>query len=131
VGRQRVVTNVLALPQISGSLTIATDADLREGLQFTQAGSTAPLDLTGIAFHMQVRLASDLTQIALDLSTANGLLINGGPNGLLSWLVLAAQLAQVAPGAYVADLIAEGDGATINLCQAGPIVVTVTQGVTC
>ena len=125
------MTNVLALPQISGSLTIATNADLRAALQFTQAGSSTPLDLTGISFHMQVRLGSDLTRIALDLSTANGLLINGGPNGLLSWLVPAPQLAQIAPGAYVADLIAEGDGAIVNLCQNGPLTVTVVEGVTC
>lgn len=125
------MTNVLALPQIAGSLTIATNADLRAALTFTQAGSSAPLDLTGIAFHMQVRLASDLTEIALDLSTANGLLINGGTNGLLSWLVPAAQLAQIAPGSYVADLIASGDGAVVNLCQGAPMAVTVVEGVTC
>jgi len=125
------VTNVLALPQLSGSLAIATDADLRESLLIAQAGSSSPLDLTGIAFHMQIRLASDETQIALDMSTANGLLINGGTNGILSWLVLAPQVAQIAPGAYVADLLAIADGAIVNLCQAGPIAVTVTAGVTC
>jgi hypothetical protein len=125
------VTNVLALPQIAGSLAIVTNADLREALLFTQAGSSTPLDLTGIAFHMQVRLASDETQIALDLSTDNGLLINGGTNGLLSWLVPAAQLAQVAPGAYLADLVAAADGAIVNLCQSGPLTVTVSAGVTC
>jgi len=125
------VTNVLALPQIAGSLAIVTNADLREALLFTQAGSSTPLDLTGIAFHMQVRLASDETQIGLDLSTDNGLLINGGTNGLLSWLVPAAQLAQVAPGAYLADLVAAADGAIVNLCQSGPLTVTVSAGVTC
>ena len=125
------MTNVLALPQLSGSLAVATDADLRESLLFTQAGSGAPIDLTGIVFRMQVRLASDPTQIALDLSTDNGLLINGGTNGILSWLVLQPQVAQIAPDAYVADLLAIADGATINLCQNGPIAVTVTAGVTC
>ena len=125
------MTNVLALPQIAGSLAIVTNADLREALLFTQAGSSTPLDLTGIAFHMQVRLASDETQIGLDLSTDNGLLINGGTNGLLSWLVPAAQLAQVAPGAYLADLVAAADGAIVNLCQSGPLTVTVSAGVTC
>ncbi|MGD0642170.1 MAG: hypothetical protein ABSC22_15590 [Roseiarcus sp.] len=125
------MTNVLALPQISGSLTIATNGDLRAAVTFTQAGSSAPLDLTGIAFHMQVRPAAGSPEIALDLSTANGLLVNSGTNGLLSWLVPAAQLAQLAPGSYVADLIASGDGATVNLCQNGPLAVTVNAGVTC
>ncbi len=125
------MTNVLALPQIAGELAIATDGDLRASLLFTQAGGSTPLYLTGIEFRMQVRLASDPTQIALDLSTDNGLLINGGANGLLSWLILAPQAAQIAPGAYVADLLAIADGAQINLCQAAPIAVTVTAGVTC
>ena len=126
-----MTTNVLALPQISGSLSIATNADLRASLLFTQANSSTPLDLTGIAFRMQVRLASDPTQIALDLSTANGLLVSGGTSGVLSWLVPAAQVAQIAPGAYVADLLAIADGAMINLCMAAPLAVTVAQGVTC
>ncbi|MGD0564549.1 MAG: hypothetical protein ABSA66_15840 [Roseiarcus sp.] len=125
------MTNVLLLPQISGSLTIATNADLRAALQFTQAGSSAALDLTGIAFHTQIRPSAGSPAIALDLSTANGLLINGGTNGLLSWLVPAAQLAQIAPGAYVADLVASGDAAVVNLCQAAPLTVTVVEGVTC
>ncbi len=125
------MTNVLALPQISGSLTIATNADLRAALQFTQTGSSAPLDLTGISFRMQVRPAAGNMDVALDLSTGNGLLINGATNGLLSWLVPAAQVAQIAPGAYVADLIASGDGAIVNLCQGAPLAVTVNQGVTC
>jgi hypothetical protein len=125
------VTNVLALPQISGSLSLATNGDLRASLAFTQANSSTPIDLTGIAFRMQVRLVSDATQIALDLSTDNGLLVNGGASGLLSWVVPAAMTARIAPGAYVADLLAIADGATINLCQAAPLAVTVTQGVTC
>lgn len=125
------MTNILALPQISGSLSLATNGDLRASLGFTQANSSTAIDLTGIAFRMQVRLASDATQIALDLSTDNGLLINGGANGLLSWVVPAAMTAQIAPGAYVADLLAIADGATINLCAAAPLAVTVTQGVTC
>jgi hypothetical protein len=124
------MTHVLALPQVSPSLAIATNADLRGSLTFAPSGGGAAIDVTGIAFHMQIRLASDETQIALDLSTANGLLINGGADGVLAWVVPAAQTAEIAPGAYVADLLAIADGATVNLCQA-PLAVTVTKGVTC
>ena len=125
------MTNVLALAQISGSLTIATNADLRETAALPQAGSTAALDLTDIAFHMQVRPAAGSSDIALDLSIDNGLLINNGAAGTISLLVAKAQLAQLAPGAYVADLLAIADGATINLCLNAPLAVTVVQGVTC
>ena len=124
------MTNVLALPQISPPLAIATNADFRGALTFTPGGGGAAIDISGIAFHMQVRLASDETQIALDLSTANGLLINGGTNGVLSWVVPAAQTAEIAPGAYVADLLAIADGAVVNLCAAAPLAVTVIRGVT-
>ncbi|MGA2491849.1 MAG: hypothetical protein ABSF67_02735 [Roseiarcus sp.] len=125
------MTNILALPQISGSLSIATNADLRASLLFTQAGSSTPLDLTGIAFHMQVRLATDETQIALDLSTANGGLINGGTDGTLSLIAPALETAQIEPGVYVADLLATADGAIVNLFESAPMAVTVQRGVTC
>ncbi|MGO4872740.1 MAG: hypothetical protein ACLPGW_19410 [Roseiarcus sp.] len=124
------MTNVLALPQLSGSLTIATNSDLRAALAFTSAAGGA-LDLTGISFRMQVRPAAGSEEIALDLSTDNGLLINGGTSGVLSWLVPAAQVGQIAPGPYVADLVASGDGAIVNFCQNGPLTVTVVEGVTC
>jgi hypothetical protein len=125
------VTNVLALPQIGGTLTLVTNADLDEALLFTQAGSNTPLNLTGIVFRMQIRLASDETQIALDLSTDNGGLINGGVNGILSWFAPLTSTSQIAPGDYRADLLAIADGATRNLCQNGPITVTVNEGLTC
>jgi hypothetical protein len=126
-----MTTNVLQLSQISGSLTIATNADLRETAQLPQLGSSEPLDLTGIAFHMQVRPAPGSAEVALDLSTDNGLLINNGGAGTISLLAPKAALAQIAPGAYVADLLAIADGATINLCLNGPLAVTVDPGVTC
>lgn len=126
-----MTTTVLALPQLSGSLAIATNGDLRESLLFTQADKVTPLDLSGITFKMQVRLTSDPTQVALDLSTDNGLLINGGANGILTWLVPAVETAQIAPGAYEADLLAIAAGAQINLCQNGSITVTVNEGLTC
>jgi len=126
-----MTTNILQLPQLSGSLNVTTNADLRVTLQFVAAGTNTPLDLTGIAFESEWRLASDNNQVGLRLTTANGLLINGGANGSLSWLVPAAQLKQLASGAYVSDLLAIADGATINLFQGAPMTVNVTGGVTC
>lgn len=125
------MTNVLQLPQLSGSLNVTTNADLRVAIQFIVAGTSTPLDLTGISFESEWRLASDTTQIGLRLTTANGLLINGGTNGTLSWLAPQAQTVTVPPGAYVSDLIAQGDGAVVNLFQGAPMAVNVTGGVTC
>jgi hypothetical protein len=124
------VTNILLLPQLSGALTAVTNADLRVAVEFVQAAGTA-LDITGIVFRSQWRLATDPTQIGLDMSTVNGLLINGGSSGLLSWQVLAAITRLVPPGDYLADMLAIADGAVINLFQVEPLAVTVTRGLTC
>jgi hypothetical protein len=125
------VTNVLVLPQLSGSLIVATNADLRVAVQFVQAGTTNALDLTGIDFVQEWRLASQPSAIGLRLTNANGLLVNGGANGTLSWLVPEATAKEIEPGAYVADLLAIADGAVVNLFQNAPLTVTVNGGVTC
>jgi hypothetical protein len=123
-------TNVLARAQypITGSLTIDANADFRQ--TWTLGPTGAAIDLTGISFHMQVRLASDLTQVVLDLSTAAGSLVNGGTAGTLAATAPVSMTDLIAPGAYVADIVASADGAVVNLCAGGPLAVTVLQGVT-
>ena len=126
-----MTTNILVLPQLSGTLTAVTNADLRLAVQFTQAGSTTPLDLTGIDFRSQWRLSATPDLIGLDTSVANGLLQNGGVNGVLSWLVPASAMKMIAPGAYEADLLAIADGAVVNLFQTAPLAIVIAQGLTC
>ncbi len=123
------MSNLLLLPQLAGSFTTANNADWRDALLFVDANNN-PIDLSGIAFHQQIKAASDPSTILLDLSTANGLLINGGTNGTLSWLVPVAQMELVAAGAYIADLVASDGIDTVNLFAGGPATVTVNQGVT-
>ena len=125
------MTNILLLPQISGSLAIATDADFRASIAFVAATGGAAIDLTGITFTSKIKQPGNLATTCLALSTAGGGgLVNGGVSGILSWLVLQPALIVLAPGSYVCDIIATADGATINLCQAAPLAVTVTQGIT-
>lgn len=126
------MTQILALPALSGAMTIVTNADFLQAWEFVVAGSSppVPIDLTGIDFRMQVRLASDLTQIGLDLGLGDGGLISGGAAGTLTLWSPRAANAALAPGAWLADLLAEGDGLTINLFAGGPMTVTVVQGVT-
>ncbi len=126
------MTQILALPSLSGSMTIVTNADFLQAWGFTVAGSSpaTPIDLTGIDFRMQVRAAADPTVIGLDLGLANGGLISGGAAGTLTvWSPRAANAA-LAPGDWLADLLAEGDGLTINLFSGGPMTVTVIRGIT-
>ncbi len=124
------MTQILQLPQLSGSLAFANNADLLMAWQFVVTGTTTAIDITGIDFHMQIRLAADLTQLALDVSTWKGTLINGGATGVLGLIVPKEALYPIAAGAYVADCLALGDGATVNLCGAAPIAVTVNEGIT-
>lgn len=128
-----MTTTILQLigRQIGISAAIETNADYRASLLFTQVGSTSALDLTGIAFHSQIRPAVGSAEILLDLSTDNGLLINGGTSGMLSWLVPESVTKLLPPGAAVADLLAIADGVILNLCQGAPMTVTIAQGVTC
>ncbi len=123
------MTQILALPQLAGSMTIDGNADFLVAWRFDAPGGGGPIDLTGIAFHMQVR-PLDLGSVALDLSTLNGGLVNGGGAGTLTFWSPAAANVALTPGAYVADLIAEGDGLRLNLFAAAPMTVSVLPGVT-
>jgi hypothetical protein len=125
------MTNILLLPQIRASFVVVSNGDWRDEIEFTQAPvSLLPLDITGIAFHAQMRSAIRDAVIVLDMSTTNGKLQNGGANGRLTWAVPADDLKQVS-GDYVMDILAIADGMTINICQkAGPAAITVNKGVT-
>lgn len=122
------MTNILLLPEMSGSLSITNNGDWRQAIQFVANGTTTPIDLTGITFRSQVRSMAGSSVVLLDLSTVDGTLVVDHANGKLSWAVPAAALASLS-GAYVTDIIAVGDGITRNLCPT-PIALTVVVGVT-
>lgn len=100
-----------------------------------------PLDLTGISFESVLRSALSDTTVILDMSTANGLMVNSGTLGMFGWAVPAATLkgaplpaALGAAGTLecVLDIVAtDATGARINLCALnGPISVSVSLSVT-
>lgn len=124
-----MTTQILNLPPLSGSLTIVNNADWRQTWPFAGSGGAA-IDITGIAFEMQIRSADDDTMIVLDLSTANGGLVAGGAAGTLQAIAPYAMTSQIPPGAYLADIVATADGARVNCFPAGPASVTVVAGVT-
>ena len=64
---------------------------------------------------MQDGPAAGSEEIALDLSTDNGLLIDTAARaGCFRGSMPAAQVGQIAPGPYVADLHFSGDGAMVS-----------------
>jgi hypothetical protein len=134
------MTNISNLPQIQGTIVVATNADWRDSLQFQWPTNSAragqPIDLTGISFEAQLRPAILDAQVLLDMSTANGLLINDGPLGTLTFAVprdgVSDHMSNLPAGttAYL-DILATADGQIINLCQvSGSIAVTINRGIT-
>ncbi len=135
------MTNIACLPQLTASFAVTVNADWRDVIQFQWAAGTAnagePIDLTGLAFYAQVRLASDLDSILLDLSTANGLLTTNNALGELAFAVPrdgnpAASMSDLPVGATGSmDIVVAGDGQYINLFQAkGPATVSIGRGIT-
>jgi hypothetical protein len=125
------MTNILVLQQMSGSMSLVTNGDFNAALLFLQSDGVTPLDITGITFRSHIRPAPGSDSLILDMSTSNGLLLNGETSGILSWIIPRSRTRMLTVGAAVADLLAIADGHTINLVQASPMQVLITQGVTC
>jgi len=111
---------------VAPALAIFANADFRGAIPIK-----AGVDLTGIAFRMQIRASVGATAVLAELSTANGMLTTDA-QGNLAYALPAARTKFLAPYAGtsgVADIIAEADGETINLCAA-PLSVAIGAGVT-
>lgn len=124
------MTNILTLARsgYQGTFTVANNADWLDSIAFTV--SSAPIDITGIAFEANMRSEAGGHEIFLALSTGAGTLTNGGASGVLSFNVPALTMGKLNPGNYVIDILAIADGHTINLYQAGPAKVVVDEGIT-
>lgn len=120
----------------SGTLTLNnTTTAAVAGLQITI--SPPPLDLTGISFNSMLRESVTSATVLIQMSTLNGLMVNGNQVGTYGWAVPAAKL-PAWPGlsstgqlSLVLDVQAtDATGAIVDLCtQNGPIPVTVMLSV--
>lgn len=124
--------NMQYLPQLQAQVTIANNSDWRDVMFLPMPDGTTPIDLTGMVFQLTVRETVDSTVVALQLTTIDGTLINGGDDGTITFAAPALMLLnQLAPGSYVFDLIArDEEGTTINLFAVTVGQLTVNQGVT-
>ena len=125
------MTNILALPQLAMTATVANNAGWFDVLYlFADPYAVVPLDLTGIAFTAELRSSPADSTPRLTASTAAGTLVNGNTAGSLAFNV--PSLKALAAGTYFMDLIANDPiaGITRNLFEAGPATITVLQGVT-
>lgn len=88
-----------------------------------------PLSLVGIIFIANLRKTAKDTRVWLTAQTGDNSMINQGTQGLLSFNVPIAQMGTVPADNYVMDILASGDGYTINLMAGGPSPVTITGGI--
>lgn len=125
---------ILDLPQLPFPIAIIAGSDWLFDVQFVIGPdeASAPIDLTGISFDMQVRRSLDATDedVWLSLSTADGGVVNTGVAGVLKFHAPPRLTSQMPSGVYFADIVARADGYTRNLCEDAPIAVTVRQSVT-
>ena len=130
-------SNIMLLPQLGGmTFSIANNAGWYDSLVFTQANnSNAPLDISSINFHAELRLSAADASNWLDMSTSvtpAPQLVNGGSNGTLYFSVDVSLIKKLSPGQYVMDILAIDivTGMMRNLCEGGPCLVNIIQGVT-
>lgn len=124
------MTNVLVLPVLAGGFDPTPNtADWVADIAFVDKATGTPIDLTGVAFEMQVRRLPSDGHVIVAASTASGRLINGGATGVLSIRVPTSAMSGVPAGDYVTDLVATGDGIRRSLSYA-PLTVSVWQGAT-
>ena len=121
-----MATNILYMPVVAMDMTITTNADWLDGLEYWDLQTPAqPIDLAGIEFEMSLRTTPSAATVVLKSTTDNGLIVVYSNTWQLR--VPAVTMALVPPAAYVYDLLGVADGYIRVLASGG---VTVEQGVT-
>ena len=117
--------DVWELPLIDLQFEVGTNEDWVDSIELLDEDGVTPLDLTGIAFRLQVRKTAPDHTVLIDASTAAGSLLVG--NGVVGLYVLEDTMHGVPPGDYVLDIVGEKAGRTARLATG---TVKVLQGVT-
>ena len=128
----------MGLMQLGGmTFSITNNAGWYDILTFPDpANASAPLDITGIDFHAELRAAVGDANNLLDMKSQGLIgapqLVVGGVNGTLFFSVDVSLTKKLTPAVYVMDMVAidHDTGMVRSLCERGPIQVTVLQGVT-
>ena len=106
---------------VTDSLNFTLDGtDTSAEPPYLEGGYVAvPNDLTGYTALMHIRSRASSDTLILELSTANGRISLGGPNGIIELEISAAITANLEKGSYVYDL---------ELISPGSIVSRLIQG---
>jgi hypothetical protein len=117
--------NTFAIVDSSGNALTATATSAEVSVTF----NPPPLDLSGIGFVSNLRIAAGSTQVFLVAQTGNGTMTIGGALGTLAWNVPRKIMQSVPAGGYVMDVLAADTTTVINLFPKAPASVIVTAGV--
>jgi hypothetical protein len=135
-------SNIMLLPQLGAmpplpgmSFSITNNAGWYDQIMFTQPNNqSAPLNLSGIDFHAELRVSVDDASNKLDMSSLSSppQFIVGGNTGILFFSVDVSLIVNLKPTVYVMDIVAIDfvSGIKRNLCEGGPMMVTILEGVT-
>jgi hypothetical protein len=119
-------TNILYMPQVVMDMTVSTNADWLDGLEYQDLQTPAqPIDLSGIAFELELRADPPAATVVLRCGTDNGLIVVYFNTWQL--LVPSTTMLLLPPATYVYDMLGMADGYTRKLSSGN---VTVVQGVT-
>lgn len=119
-------TNILYMPQVIMDMTVSTNADWLDGLEYQDLQTPAqPIDLAGIAFEMEMRANPPDATVVLRCGTDNGYIVVYA--NTWQFLVPAAVMLLLPPATYVYDMLGRADGYTRKLASGS---VTAVQGVT-
>jgi hypothetical protein len=129
-------SKIMDLPPLGGmTFSITNNAGWYDALVFPNPqDNSKPLDISGIDFHAELRSSAGDASNKLDISTLSTpkQFTVDGPAGTLYFSVDVTKVNHLTPGIYVMDILAidTASGMVFNLCEAGPIQVTILQGIT-
>jgi hypothetical protein len=119
-------TNILYMPPVVMDMTIATNSDWLDGLEYWDLQTPQqPIDLSGIEFEMEVRVNPPAATVVILASTGNGLI--QVYSNTWSLKVPATIMALIPPADYVYDLLGRADGYTRQLASGS---ITAMLGIT-
>jgi hypothetical protein len=119
-------TNILYMPSVAMNMTVWTNADWLDGLEYHDlATPPQPIDLTGIEFEMEMRSNPPAVTVVLKATTDNGLI--QVYSNTWQFNIPASTMSLIPPTTYVYDMLAVADG-HIRIIASG--TVDVILGVT-
>lgn len=120
-----MTTKLLWVPPVIMTVEVANNEVWLDGLEYQDEETGDPIDLTGIAFQMEMRLAPTAATVVLRATSDNAYIRVAGNTWQLQ--VPSDIMVTIPPATYVFDMLGLADGLTRRLVRGE---VTVVMGIT-